>query len=100
MTIFIGDIHGDISSYERIVNHFRKPSVQIGDFGFGFGYMREEHNYIDWRPDERFIRGNHDNPAVCAAQNGYIPDGTIEGNTMYLGGAWSIDHAWRTPGIS
>jgi hypothetical protein len=31
---------------------------------------------------------------------GYIPDGRVEGHTMFVGGAWSIDHAWRTEGLT
>ena len=46
----------------------------------------------------RFIRGNHDNPRVCKRHTQYIPDGTIEGASMFIGGAFSTDRARRTEG--
>jgi hypothetical protein len=109
----VGDIHGgfnEYSFYDLGVGRYRhatepappEHSVQVGDFGIGF-YTPYWHDSVnDWmkkNPGHRFIRGNHDDPAMCKTMAGYIPDGTIEGDVMYVGGAWSIDHAWRTPGI-
>lgn len=106
MTIvrFIGDIHGKINKYAGIaVDSPEGKSVQIGDFGYGFFNDYEEQDLKDFfnrNSGHRFIRGNHDNPALCAESKGYIPDGMIEDNVMYVGGAWSIDYMWRTPGIN
>jgi len=50
--------------------------------------------------NHRFIRGNHDNPAVCHNHTQCIKDGTIEGDVMFIGGAWSIDWTLRTEGYS
>jgi hypothetical protein len=30
---------------------------------------------------------------------GCIADGSVENDMMFIGGAWSIDHAWRVEGI-
>jgi hypothetical protein len=77
-------------------------SIQVGDFGIGFGnnFWHEEvvGKWMKDNPNHRFIRGNHDNPAICKTMPGYIEDGTVEGDVMYIGGAWSIDHAYRTEG--
>jgi hypothetical protein len=43
--------------------------------------------------------GNHDNPYMCKQDMvGYISDGTVEGDVMYIGGAWSIDNPVAPPG--
>jgi Icc-related predicted phosphoesterase len=73
----------------------------VGDFGIGFaGYYWHEmvNDWMNEYPSHRFIRGNHDDPTKCKEMANYIPDGTVEGDVMYIGGAWSIDHALRTPG--
>lgn len=94
---YIGDIHGYIFPYLRLTDTVDFPTVQIGDFGFGFI------NYNPIGPDDyrnRFIRGNHDSPAVCKEQHNWIADGTIEDNVGFIGGASSIDRAYRTEGVS
>lgn len=109
----VGDIHGNFNEYSFYTlevgryRHMSDPappeySVQVGDFGIGFytPYWHESVN--DWmkkNPGHRFIRGNHDYPAMCKTMAGYIDDGTIEGDVMYIGGAYSIDKEWRTPGL-
>lgn len=114
LTRIVGDIHGKFNDYTffslgvgRTYHRGDVPpperSVQVGDFGIGF-YKDYWHGMVDdWQkeyPGHRFIRGNHDNPAKCKEMTGYIPDGTIEGDVMYIGGAWSIDHDMRIEGKS
>lgn len=98
---FIGDIHGDLFSYMPIIDG-APQSVQVGDFGVGFlhGYEFMDSLHADGR--HKFIRGNHDDPGLCKERLGYIEDGTYDAKTgiMYVGGAWSIDWKWRTPGYS
>lgn len=101
---FIGDIHGDIFAYENVLNGCTE-SVQIGDFGIGFlSPLQEEFVDTQLHADGRhkFIRGNHDDPGRCKERPGYIEDGTYddERSILYIGGAWSIDWALRTPGYS
>lgn len=109
---FVGDIHGKFYDYEKHslgmgVRHNTDTvpaySVQVGDFGIGFSspYWHDQVN--SWmldNPTHRFIRGNHDNPELCKTMAGYIPDGTVEKDVMYVGGAWSIDQAYRVEGVS
>lgn len=94
MTRYIGDVHGDMQKYLELIKGSQR-SVQVGDFGIGFipnpidSYDTSKH---------RFIRGNHDNPHFCPEQPNWIADGTIEDDTMYVGGARSIDYQYRTAG--
>lgn len=101
---FIGDVHGKYEGYKRLIKDFPR-SIQVGDMGVGF---KNWHGEIKGNPphyamvagDHRFIRGNHDNPEECAKHSQWIPDGHVEGNMMFCGGAVSIDRAYRTEGYS
>lgn len=95
---FIGDIHGDVLKYQHLISDCDE-SVQVGDFGIGFlqDYDYEFIDRLHESGDHKFIRGNHDDPALCKERPGYIPDNTVdeERSIMYTGGAWSIDWAIR-----
>jgi Icc-related predicted phosphoesterase len=109
LTRIVGDIHGKIYDYRSytLVTEIRgkhivgpERSIQVGDFGIGFFSPFWHEKEIEWQkenPQHRFIRGNHDDPEMCKNMPGYIEDGTVEGDVMFVGGAWSIDFAWRTP---
>ena len=97
---FIGDVHGKIDQYVEITRGCQE-SVQVGDMGVGFVDVP----VLD--SNHRFIRGNHDNPSLCLDHPNWIPDGTSEFRNslqpysiLYIGGAWSIDRAYRTEGIN
>ncbi len=101
--VFVGDIHGNTRLITKLGYRYRDAQViQIGDFGVGF-------NPRDPSPPQlpencRFIRGNHDSPNSCKMSPHWISDGhteTTESGTkiMYIGGAFSIDKEWRTPGL-
>lgn len=103
-TRIIGDIHGDFFSYQMALSGIDQ-SIQLGDFFIGLGgndYWHERINdFHSQNPGHRFIRGNHDDPARCKNEMvGWIPDGTIEGDTMLVGGAFSIDHFRRQAGVN
>lgn len=114
LTRIVGDIHGKFNDYSffslgvgRTYHRGDHPpperSVQVGDFGIGFHSTYWHEMVNDWmkeHPKHRFIRGNHDDPAMCKMMFGNIADGTVEGDIMYIGGAWSIDHAYRIEGKS
>lgn len=100
-TRIIGDIHGHWYDYHLLTSTIKHSSIQVGDFGIGFNgeYWEDRVNDHHQSGQHRFIRGNHDDPSKCKnSMVGYVPDGLIENNTMFVGGAWSIDHAWRTEG--
>lgn len=111
--MLIGDIHGKWQAYSEILKTANVDrTVQVGDFGWGFhgqdtgvmpGRVLALETAMDTYNggDNRYIRGNHDNPAMCKQHRFCIDDLTYEPDTgiMFMGGAWSIDRAWRTEGI-
>lgn len=103
LTRIIGDIHGKLYDYQmHSINDFKGPTIQVGDFGIGFAGPYWHDQVSAWQKENtqhRFIRGNHDNPEKCKTMPGFITDGKVENDVMFIGGAWSIDRAWRTEGI-
>lgn len=102
---FVGDIHGKTDDYKSysLAGDGYDMSVQVGDFGFGFFSVQKTQFLEEWQlenPKHKFIRGNHDSPAICKKMPGYINDGQILNDMMFVGGAWSIDHYRRTEGVS
>lgn len=110
---FIGDVHGKFSHYRKIIKE-KQNTIQIGDMGVGFKTMSPDGELTPSanppydtmvENNARFIRGNHDNPGVCANHTQWIKDGSVittaKGvKVMLVGGAWSIDWQWRVPGVS
>jgi hypothetical protein len=93
----IGDVHGDMGAYLAIIDGCER-SIQVGDFGIGF--VPNPIDLYDINKHE-FIRGNHDYPEGCKYwEPNYIQDGTVRNDVMFVGGAYSIDWAYRTPGRS
>lgn len=89
---YIGDVHGKVDRYLPLT--YGVDSIQVGDMGVGFTDIPV------LGPNNRFIRGNHDCPEECVSHPNWIKDGTVEGDTMFIGGAWSIDQAYRIEGVS
>jgi len=104
VTRLIGDIHGKIYDYQAYsIADFTGPTIQVGDFGIGFAGDYWHDNVTAWQkanPQHQFIRGNHDDPDRCMTMPGYIHDGLIQNDVMFIGGAWSIDYAHRIEGQS
>lgn len=110
----IGDVHGKFRRYREIIRDV-PFSIQAGDMGVGFmGFRGGELRSLTNPPYDAmsegrhlFIRGNHDNPEVCKRQKYWIPDGSfipavdgiIDSGIYCLGGAVSIDRAYRTEGL-
>lgn len=105
--LLIGDIHGKWEQYGALLHKLRGQydrSVQVGDFGWGFSDQDlwntartdQLHEVMD-KGDNKYIRGNHDNPAMCKTHKYCIDDVTYEADTdiMYIGGAYSIDKLYR-----
>lgn len=104
LTRIIGDTHGNWQSYLNIIEG-SSQSLHVGDFGLGPIWKR---NPIENYDTEKhfFIRGNHDDLRTCQEQPNYIKDGTVKNipgtsdSIMFVGGAWSIDWAYRTSGLT
>jgi hypothetical protein len=93
----IGDIHGKTAAYAEIAQRTEK-SLQVGDFGIGFrgvNYPKE----LDPK-SHKFIRGNHDAYPQCKKVPAFIDDGTMWNGIFCIGGASSIDKAFRVEGVS
>jgi len=108
--LLIGDIHAQFWDYREIIKRSgAKRSLQLGDFGLGFRDSMAFPDMSDIEGEHLFIRGNHDNPALCRADKHHAGEfGVLEGSYIggafdklfFIAGAWSIDWTYRTPGIS
>lgn len=92
---FIGDIHGRPQDVLPVSG----DCIQVGDMGIGFDDSGKLETWLGQNPGVRFIRGNHDNPALCRAHPRYMGDYGVWKGVFFLGGANSIDAHLRTPGL-
>jgi hypothetical protein len=103
--IFIGDVHGKIDEYLKIVNEKYKghQTIQLGDMGFAESHERLLGAALDGKYDtdfHKFLPGNHDDPYYfsaphCLGNYGY----NQEWDYFFIRGAKSIDRHVRTHGI-
>lgn len=100
----IGDTHGNIKHYRDLlvlVDAVRGTSLHVGDFGLGFGPDRDRwasaEQYSLQNNGHYFIRGNHDDPAVCRPLTNYLGEFGADSNRslFWAGGAYSIDKDLR-----
>lgn len=114
--IIVGDIHGRVEELNRLIQ-LAEPDIilQVGDFGFWpdvkLKNLNLEKTKIYW------CDGNHEHhdilqpmvnenrdPVEIVPNCFYMPRGSVKEfngkNIMFLGGADSIDKAWRKPHIS
>ena len=120
--MFVGDIHGDIDHWLRLVevakDHHIDVIVQVGDFGY-WEHTKEGSHYLTVLNkilpcDLYFIDGNHDNHPLLWEKyrlNQAGPFMTVRSNIYYIqrgaawtwggvafmgmGGAFSVDYEWR-----
>lgn len=98
--VVIGDVHGFTGTYQKFINRLPagQRTIQIGDMGIGF-----EGVGLHRMPDSHtWFRGNHDNPKKCRTHPNYRGDYGYDETTgiFHLAGAWSIDRAYRTEGVT
>ena len=95
-TIIIGDTHADLDVYRQLLRVEEArfggplPSIHVGDYGFGNFSLREEREVLQFHRQHRrhrFIRGNHDTPALIQDAPGFLRDGTLSASVLFLGGA-------------
>lgn len=93
--MFVGDVHGLLDEYRATYRKCEMPVVQVGDLGLGF-----VPDPVEIPVGHKFIRGNHDDPARARAHSAHLGDYgfNAELGLFFVGGAWSIDHLFRTPG--
>lgn len=112
---FIGDVHGHTERYQKMLRRQLRDqrTFQLGDMGVGFptavkGNAPSEagglHPDIFAAGNHKWIRGNHDNPAVARnlTERGYAGDYGYDPSIemFWMGGAMSIDKAYRVEGRS
>jgi predicted phosphodiesterase len=96
--LVIGDVHGKINDYWKLVNFRKGCSIQVGDFGF-----KKQHDWflknIDYTQNQINF-GNHDDYSFL-----YEPHSlsnwsyAYESKVMTVRGAYSIDKAYRTENL-
>ena len=104
---FIGDVHGEFDKYLALLGgeesggagHHIECSIQVGDMGV---FREADVKRLDGlNGRHRFIRGNHDDPALCheipafMGDAGYLPEISL----FWVGGGFSIDRDMRTLGV-
>lgn len=107
MVRIVGDIHGKIHPYVRMVRDVNY-SIQIGDFGFKGTYNSIIHDFKwDEQDQHIFIPGNHDdyynlpNFNIMAKKGKSYGVYTHGGLTFFfIRGGFSIDRQWRVEGVS
>ena len=98
--VLVGDVHGKIPEYQEILAQHDGPVIQLGDMGCGFLPIPK------FAYQHRFIRGNHDDPAVAQRHQNYLGEfGYVKTfGIFFMGGAFSIDfqmrQEWMAQGIS
>lgn len=93
---FIGDAHGLMDRYRKILLQRIEPTFQLGDMGVGFRGVE-----TSWLEDKDvWIHGNHDNPDKCASQKGYLGRyGVTAQGIFYTSGAFSVDAFYRNENV-
>ena len=93
---FIGDVHGLMDKYERLLLRYMEPTIQVGDMGVGF---RKNNKWITTEAladKDRWFHGNHDDPKMCEKEKGYLGRyGVTKEGIFYMGGAFSVDAFYR-----
>ena len=112
---FLGDVHGCWSVVDKMLKRHKDSTIiQVGDLGLGFPRVYKklnlntgEYQWKEAKPDPvsfdprfKFIRGNHDNPQVCATYPNYMGDFGIDPETgvFFISGGMSTDRNDRTIG--
>ena len=105
----VGDLHGELTAKHLLNGLFGSQAVlQVGDLDIDPGYTRWTMQTDGiWRG---FIDGNHEHfpslqldapkPYMITPGLHHVPRAWVSGRTMFIGGANSIDAAFRTPGRS
>lgn len=118
MIIFLGDVHGEIASFDYLRDFVNDKDViiQVGDLGLSASLVRRwKEKNSDYPCNVYFIDGNHEDFKIIrglskdeieevAPKLFYVPRGsvlTIQGKRIgFLGGGPSVDRAWRIEEIS
>jgi len=94
--LLIGDVHGKVNDYWKIVSQTNKLSIQVGDFGF-----KNQHEWhlknIDFS-QHQINFGNHDDYSFLHEPHS-LSNFSIGNEYMTVRGADSIDKGYRTENV-
>jgi len=104
-TLYVGDVHGQFHYLKKAIRFYEPNQVyQVGDLGVWPGSPAWD-SLTGFDVPVYFCDGNHENfPAIVAGawkekhNLFYLPRFTQLENTLFVGGANSIDKVMRTPG--
>lgn len=95
--LLIGDVHGKVNDYWKIVSQTKMCSIQVGDFGF-----KKQHEWhlknIDFT-QHQINFGNHDDYTFLHEPHS-LSNYSIGNEHMTIRGADSIDKAYRTENVN
>lgn len=94
--LIIGDVHGKIDNYWKIINNTKLPSIQVGDFGFKKHHEWHLKNIDSSKHKINF--GNHDDYTFLEEKHS-LSDYSINDKYMSVRGADSIDKGYRIEGV-
>lgn len=99
----INDIHGYVDDYLQIAKSAPGHTLQIGDLNFNYDFMDQLDPTI-----HKFGQGNHDSHAILETNPpphfigrfGEFQLGDEPLRAMWIGGAYSVDKAYRTEWVN
>lgn len=98
--VAIGDVHGLVEKYKKLLSRITEPTIQVGDMGIGF---RKNGVYLSTSflaDKDKFIHGNHDDPIMCEKEKGYLGRyGVTAEGIFFMSGAFSVDAFYRRAGV-
>lgn len=95
--LIIGDVHGKIHEYKKLIEKTKDDSIQLGDFGF----YKEHQWHLDNMDSEkhRICFGNHDFLPFVYEKHSCGDFSYFSDKIMTVRGACSIDSHLRTEGL-
>lgn len=94
--LIIGDVHGKINEYQKIINNTDLETIQVGDFGFRKEHLWHLENVVSSKHKINF--GNHDDYNFLKEKHS-LKNYFISDDYMTVRGAYSIDKAFRTENL-
>ncbi len=95
--LVIGDVHGKVDNYWKILQKHKGTSIQVGDFGF-----KKQHDWhlknID-HSQHQINFGNHDDYTYLYEPHSLSNFSVSTTGLMTIRGAYSIDKAYRTENL-
>lgn len=95
-TLVIGDVHGDVNEYWKMVSASKYNSIQVGDFGF-----KKEHEWHLKNVDSskhKINFGNHDDTSFLSKPHS-LGNHSFHNGIFTIRGAESIDKNLRVEGL-